>query len=255
MVPGKMDVVKNPSSFRNSCSLREGRVAIVRWLQVTGTPIVAGSRIQSAMTEWTASPWWFGYWGLLNNQWDKSFTLLDCEALTLPLPPLPWLLDLAIHFQQEYCCWLRTVRKKVKLAPTISLLTMTHVGCYKPRSLSVAWHPSPLGSLWELWSPESLPWPFFQPCSSPSSFQALFFFFRDLFLFKNPSYWHQLFFPALQALSFLDLNCLHAEVCDQTPNPCFRLMFLLIEELRTRHLFSPAVTTVYKQLTLVAASK
>lgn len=86
-------------------------------------------------------------------------------------------------------------------------------------------------------------------------FPGSLLFFRHLFLFKNPSYWHQLFFPALQALSFLDLNCLHAEVCDQTPNPCFRLMFLLIEELRTRHLFSPAVTTVYKQLTLVAASK
>lgn len=60
-------------------------------------------------------------------------------------------------------------------------------------------------------------------------------FFRDFFLFRNPSYWHQLFFPALQALSFPHLNCLHAEVCDQTPNQCFWLMILLIEELRTRH--------------------
>lgn len=84
-------------------------------------PIATGLKIQSAMTEWTASLWGFECWGLLNNQWDKSFTLLDYEALTLPLPPLPLLpqlLDLAIYFQQEYCCWFRTVRQKVKFHVT-----------------------------------------------------------------------------------------------------------------------------------------
>lgn len=43
-----MDVVKNPSSFTNSCCLRESKVAILRLLQVTGTPIAPGSVIQSA---------------------------------------------------------------------------------------------------------------------------------------------------------------------------------------------------------------
>lgn len=171
------------------------------------------------------------------------------------LPPLPWLLELAIHFQQEYCFWLRTVRKKVKLVPTMSLLTMTYVGCYKPRSLSVAWHPSPVGSLWDLWSPGSLPWPFSQPCSSPSSFQDLFFFQR-LFSFQKP---------------FL----LTSALLSSTPSPEFsssklstcrsmwsdtQSMFLAHDSLNWRTedktlLFSPAVTKVYKQLTLVAASK
>lgn len=149
---GKMEAVKNPSRFRNSCSRREGRAAIVRLLQVTRTSIATGSMIQSAMTDWTASPWGFGWWGLLyNNQWDKfcSTWLWGTQNSTATLP---WLLHLVMHFQQEYCCWLRTFRQKVKLVPTMSLLTLTHVGCYKPRSLGVPWHPSPAGSLWDLWS-------------------------------------------------------------------------------------------------------
>lgn len=176
---GKMNVVNNPSSFRNSCSLREGIVAILRLLQVTKTLIATGPMIQSAMTEWTTSPWGFRCWGLLNNQWDKSFTLLDYEALILPLPPLPplpCLLDLAIYFQQEYCCWFRTARQKVQLVPIMSLLTMIRVGCYMTRSLGIPWHPSPVGSLWDLWSSRSLPWSFLQLSSSPSSLQAPFFF-------------------------------------------------------------------------------
>lgn len=115
---GKMNVVKNPSSFRNSCSLKEGKVAILRLLQVTKTLIATGPMIQSAMTEWATSPWRFGYWGLLNNQWDKFYATW-LEALTLPLPPLPplpRLLDLAIYFQQEHCCWFRTARQKVQLS-------------------------------------------------------------------------------------------------------------------------------------------
>lgn len=235
---GNMDVVKNPSSFRNSCSLRKGRVAIARLFQVTRTPIATGSMIQSAMTEWTPEDLCAEVF-LIS---ETSFTLLDYEAFTVPLPTAPTatatrpchlfpagILLLVQDSQAESQvssyhvtpCWL--LQDKVPGCPLASMSSWVFV-----RSLVSG----------------SLPLSFFQPGSSSSSFQALFFFSEIFFLFRNPC-WHQLFFLALQALSFPDLN---AELCDQTPNSCSWLMFLL-EQLRTRHFFfSPDFITFTSNL-------
>lgn len=144
---GNTDVVKNPFSFRNSYSLRKDRVAIVKLFQVTRIPVATGSMIQSTMTEWTPEDLCAEVL-LISETRVLLYLMMRHSQFHCPLPPLPWPLDLAIYFQQEYCCWFRTDRQKVKLAPTMSL----HVGCSKTTSQGAPWYPSPAGSLWDLWS-------------------------------------------------------------------------------------------------------
>lgn len=172
---GKMNVVKNPSSFRNSCSLKEGKVAILRLLQVTKTLIATGPMIQSAMTEWATSPWGFGYWGLLNNQWDKFYAtwLWGTHTSTAPITPTA------------------TSTRPCHLFPAGTLLLVQNSQAESPVKF-IPCHCSPWSMLVATWqgpwvSPGihlqlglceifGLPWSFFQLSSSPSSLQTPFLF-------------------------------------------------------------------------------
>jgi len=68
---------------------------------------------------------------------------------------VPWSLDCAIPFQQGSRWWLRTVGKKVRSVPAVSLLTMIHhetqMLCSSPRSLLWMEDTMILTSYWSRW--------------------------------------------------------------------------------------------------------
>lgn len=134
---------------------------------------------------------------------------------------------------------------------------MTHLGCYRPRSLGVPWHSSPLRSLVRSLVSRVASRIFLLTKIFTFVFPGSLYFQRLFLLFRNPSNWRRSFFPAPQAPSFPDLNYLRAEAQHMisllvaVSGSCVSYL----EDWRRDTLFSPGVIKVYKQLLLAAASK